>query len=253
MGEMKAKLSGQGAVVTGGGSGIGEAVCWRLAREGAKVLVADINLRAAEKVAAAITNAGLKAVPHYVNVVLKKEVQDMVQRAEQEFGRVDILTNVAGILGPSCPVSEISEEDWDRVLAVNLKGTFLCCQAVIDGMIKRGYGRIVNIASVAGKEGNPMLAPYVSSKAGVIAFTKSLGKEIAKTGITVNCIAPTMIEGPLVKEMSEDYFQSLLAKIPMGRLGKPEEVAGLVNYLVSDEAAFTTGQCYDLSGGRSVY
>ncbi|MEW9673012.1 SDR family NAD(P)-dependent oxidoreductase [Ammoniphilus sp. 3BR4] len=253
MGEIERKLAGRVAIVTGGGSNIGTAVAWRLASEGAQVIVADINHGAAETVAASIADAGLKAVPHQVNVVSKNEIQDMVQRAEQQFGKVDILANIAGILGPSCPVSEITEEDWDRVLDINLKGTFLCCQAVIDGMIKRGYGRIVNISSVSGKEGNPMLAPYVSSKAGVIAFTKSLGKEIATTGVTVNCISPTMIEGPLVKEMSEEYFQSLLAKIPMGRLGRPEEVAGMLNYLVSEEAAFATGQCYDLSGGRSVY
>ncbi|WP_027416745.1 SDR family NAD(P)-dependent oxidoreductase [Aneurinibacillus terranovensis] len=247
------KLSGQVAIVTGGASNIGKAVGWRLAREGAQVIIADINFAAAEKVAADITEAGFKALPHRVDVSSKKEVQDMIRKGEEELGRIDILANVAGILGPSAPVSEISEEDWDRVLAINLKGTFLCCQAAIDGMIKRGYGRIVNISSVSGKEGNPMLAPYVSSKAGVIAFTKSLGKEIAKTGVTVNCISPTMIEGELVKQMSESYFQSLLDKIPMGRLGKPEEVAGLLNYLVSDEAGFITGQCYDLSGGRSVY
>jgi 2-dehydro-3-deoxy-L-rhamnonate dehydrogenase (NAD+) len=246
-------LSGRVAVVTGAGSGIGKAVCWRLAREGAQVVAADINLASAEQVAAELNNEGLQAVAVRVNVASKKEVQDMIRKGESEFGKVDILCNIAGILGPSVPVSEISEEDWDRVLDINLKGTFLCCQVAIEGMIKRGYGRIVNISSVSGKEGNPMLAPYVSSKAGVIAFTKSLGKEIAKTGVTVNCISPTMIEGPLVKEMTEDYFQSLLAKIPMGRLGKPEEVAGLLNYLVSEEAAFTTGQCYDLSGGRSVY
>ncbi|UOF91149.1 SDR family oxidoreductase [Fodinisporobacter ferrooxydans] len=247
------KRSRQVAVVTGAGSGIGEAVCWRLAREGAQVLVADINPGAAETVAGAIANAGFQVLPQRVDVTSRNEVQAMIRKAESEFGRVDILANIAGILGPSAPVSEISEEDWDRVFDINLKGTFLCCQAVLDGMIKRGYGRIVNMASVAGKEGNPMLAPYASSKAGVIAFTKSLGKEIAKTGVTVNCISPTMIEGNMVKEMTDEYFQSLLAKIPMGRLGKREEVAGLVSYLVSDEAAFTTGQCYDISGGRSVY
>ncbi|MDP4126681.1 MAG: SDR family NAD(P)-dependent oxidoreductase [Bacillota bacterium] len=246
-------LSGRVAIVTGGGSGIGEAMARRFANEGASVLLADINLQAAEKVAEDIRNEGFKALACKVDVTSKKDVEAMVQLAENEFGKVDILANIAGILGPSTGVREISEEDWDRVLAINLKGTFLCCQAVLDGMIKRGYGRIVNMASVSGKEGNPMLSPYVSSKAGVIALTKSLGKEIAHTGVTVNSISPTMIEGDLVKEMTDDYFQSLLAKIPMGRLGRRDEVAGLANYLVSEEAAFATAQCYDLSGGRSVY
>jgi 3-oxoacyl-[acyl-carrier protein] reductase len=249
------KLKGQAAIVTGAGSGIGEAVCWRLAREGANVLAADIDLEAAERVAQTINEAveGARVVPQYVNVTSKKDVTAMVERGIKEFGKIDILANIAGILGPTASVRDIAEEDWDRVLNVNLKGVFLCCQAVLDGMIERGYGRIVNMASASGKDGNPLLAPYVSSKAGVIAFTKSLGKEIAKTGVTVNCISPTMVEGKLVKEMPDSYFQSILEKIPMGRLGKPEEVAGLVNYLVSDEAGFITGQCYDMSGGRSVY
>ncbi|WP_307149817.1 SDR family oxidoreductase [Robertmurraya andreesenii] len=247
------KLSGRVALVTGAGKNIGKAVAWRLAREGAKLVIADVNMKDAEDVARGIREAGLEAIPQYVNVALKEEVEEMVNKSIEAFGKIDILVNVAGILGPSAPFREITEEDWDRVVDINLKGTFLCCQSVIDGMISNGFGRIVNISSVSAKEGNPLLAPYVSSKAGVIALTKSLGKEIAKTGVTVNCITPTMIEGEMVNNMTEEYFKSLLAKIPMGRIGKPEEVAGLVNYLVSEEAAFTTGQCYDLSGGRSVY
>lgn len=147
----------------------------------------------------------------------------------------------------------LKEEDWDVVLNVNLKGTFLCCQVVVAQMVAQQYGRIINISSVSAKEGNPMLAAYVASKAGVIALTKSLGKEIALTGVTVNCVTPTMIEGELVKAMSEEYFNSLLDKIPMRRLGKPEEVAVLIGFLASEEMSFTTGQTYDLSGGRSVY
>lgn len=246
-------LKGKIAVVTGAGGGIGEAVARRLAHEGAHVLVADLNFEGAEKVAKSIKGQGLLATPHQVNVTSKQEVQEMIERSETELGGLDILANIAGILGPSAPLTEIKEEDWDRVLDVNLKGTFLCCQAAVEGMVKRGYGRIINMSSASAKDGNVMLAPYVSAKAGVIALTKSLGKEIAKTGVTVNCISPTMIEGDLVKEMSDSYFNSLLKKIPMGRLGKREEVANLVNFLASDEASFITAQCYDLSGGRSVY
>lgn len=246
-------LKGRVAVVTGAGGGIGEAVARRFALEGAHVLVADINFEVAEKVAKSINGLGLLATPHQVNVTSKHHVQQMIERSETELGGLDILANIAGILGPSAPLSEIEEEDWDRVLDVNLKGTFLCCQAAVEVMVKRGYGRIINMSSASAKDGNVMLAPYVSAKAGVIALTKSLGKEIAKTGVTVNCISPTMIEGDLVKEMSDSYFNSLLEKIPMGRLGKREEVAHLVNFLASDEANFITAQCYDLSGGRSVY
>lgn len=247
------KLNERVAIVTGAGQNIGEAVAWRLAKEGATVVVADINAENANKVASEINEAGHKAVSECVNVAVKKDVDQMVSNILDKFGKVDILVNVAGILGPSCPFVEVQEEDWDRTIEVNLKGTFLCCQAVIPNMIENGYGRIVNISSVSAKEGNPELAAYVSAKAGVIALTKSIGKELAKTGVTCNAITPTMIEGEMVKLMTPEYFQSLLAKIPMGRLGKPEEVAHLVNFLISDEASFITGQTYDLSGGRSVY
>lgn len=247
MGQMK--LSGKVAIVTGAGQNIGKAIAWRLAQEGSTVVVADINIEKAEQVANEINETGLQAVPQYVNVSVKEDVDRMVDK----FAKVDILVNVAGILGPSCPFVEVKEADWDKTIEVNLKGTFLCCQAVIPGMVEQGYGRIVNISSVSAKEGNPELAPYVASKGAVIALTKSIGKELAKTGLTCNCVTPTMIEGEMVKSMTSEYFQSLLAKIPMGRLGKPEEVANVVNFLVSDEAAFITGQAYDLSGGRSVY
>lgn len=246
-------LKGKVAVVTGAAGEIGEAVAWRLASEGASVLVADLNFECAEKVAKSIKREGLLATPHQVNVTSKQQVQEMMERSETELGGLDILVNLAGILGPNAPFSEIKEEDWDKVIEINLKGIFLCCQAAVPLMVKRGYGRIVNMSSASAKDGNMMLAPYVSSKAAVIALTKSLGKEIAKTGVTVNCVAPTMVEGDLVKGMSDSYFKSLLEKIPMGRLGKKEEVASLVNYLVSEEASFITAQCYDLSGGRSVY
>ena len=249
---MKKELSGKVAVVTGGGRGIGAAISRRLAREGAQVMVADMDATSAEKVAADIREEGLLAVSYQVDVSSGSQVREMVRRGE-ELGRLDILVNNAGILGPADTVQDLSLEDWSRILDINLTGTFLCCQAVLKGMVGRGYGRIVNMASVAGKEGNLNQAGYSASKAGVIGFTKTLGKEIAKTGVTANCIAPAMIESDLLKGMSESQIDALLAKIPMGRAGKPEEVAALVSYLVSEEASFTTGQCHDISGGRADY
>ncbi len=177
----------------------------------------------------------------------------MVERILRDFGHVDILVNNAGILGPTAPVAEIPEEEWDRTLDIHLKGTFLCCQAVIPHMIRQRYGKIVSMASVAGKEGNPNQAAYSVAKAGIICFTKSLAKEVATMGITVNCVSPTVVETDLIKALTPEQLAPLLAKIPMARMGKPEEVAALVRFLVSDEADFITGQCYDLSGGRSVY
>lgn len=250
---MKKGLSGKDAIVTGAGKGIGEAIARRLAREGARVMVADLDAANAEKVAASIRAEGLSAVSHQIDVSSAGQVSEMARRAEGELGKIDILVNNAGILGPAFPVQDLPVEDWNRILNINLTGTFLCCQAVIKGMVERGYGRIVNIASVAGKEGNLNQAGYSASKAGVIGFTKTLGKEVAKTGVTVNCIAPALIDSDLIREMTESHLNTLLAKIPMGRVGKPEEIAALVNFLVSEEASFATGACYDISGGRATY
>lgn len=250
---MKKELSGRVAIVTGGGKGIGAAISWRLARDGAQVMVADLDAAMAENVAVGIRGEGLLAVSHQVDVSSASQVREMVRRGEEELGRIDILVNNAGILGPTDSVQDYSINDWNRVMNINLTGTFLCSQAVLKGMVGRGYGRIVNMASVAGKEGNPNLSAYSASKAGVMGFTKALAREIPQTGVTVNCISPALIEGDMIKEMTESHLNTLLAKIPMGRVGKPEEIAALVKYLVSEEASFTTGQCYDISGGRSVY
>lgn len=246
-------LVGQVAIITGGGRGIGRAIALRLAQDGADVAIADVDTAAAESVAAEARALGRKAIACRVDVSKKSDVQTMVERVLSEFGHVDILVNNAGILGPAVPVAEIPEEEWDRTLAVHLKGAFLCCQAVIPHMIRQRYGKIVSMASVAGKEGNPNLAAYSVAKAGIICLTKSLAKEVATLGINVNCVSPTVIETDLIKALTPEQLAPLLAKIPMGRTGRPEEVAALVRFLVSDEAGFITGQCYDLSGGRSVY
>lgn len=246
-------LVGQVAIVTGAGRGIGRAIVLRLAQDGADAVIADVDLEAAEGVAQEVRALGRKALALKVDVSKKADVQAMVERVIAEFGRVDILVNNAGILGPTVPVAEIPEEGWDRALDVHLKGAFLCCQAVVPHMVRQGNGKIVSMSSVAGKEGNPNLAPYSVAKAGIICLTKCLAKEVATLGINVNCISPTVIETDLIKDMSPDQIEPLLAKIPMKRTGKPEEAAALIRFLVSDEAGFITGQCYDLSGGRSVY
>jgi 3-oxoacyl-[acyl-carrier protein] reductase len=248
-----ADLEGRVAIVTGAGRGIGRAIALRLAQDGADVVVAEVDMQAAQGVVEEIEGLGRRGMAIRADVSNKQEVQAMVRRVLDAWGRVDVLVNNAGILGPTCPVVEIEEEGWDRTLDVHLKGTFLCSQAVVPHMVEQGWGRIVSMSSVAGKEGNPNLAPYSVAKAGIICFTKSLGKEVATTGVTVNCISPTVIETDLIKGVTQEYLDSLLAKIPMRRTGKTEEVAALVSFLASDEAAFTTGQCYDLSGGRSDY
>lgn len=246
-------LLGKVAMVTGAGRGIGRAIALRLARDGADLVVADVDLESAKNVAAEIRQIGRRALAEKIDVTQKAQVRAAVDRAIAELGSLDILVNNAGILGPTTPVADTPEEEWDRCIAVHLKGAFLCCQAAVPHMIRQGYGKIVSMASVAGKEGNPNLAAYSVAKAGIICLTKSLAKEVATLGINVNCISPTVIETDLIKGMDPAQMAPLLAKIPMRRTGKPEEAAALVKFLVSDEAAFVTGQCYDLSGGRSVY
>lgn len=246
-------LLGRVALVTGAGRGIGQAIASRLAADGADVMVADVNLASAESVASEIRQMGRHALAAKMDVTQKAHVRATVDRAVAELGRLDILVNNAGILGPTTSVADTPEEEWDRCIAVHLKGAFLCCQAVVPQMIKQGYGKIVSMASVAGKEGNPNLAAYSVAKAGIMCLTKSLAKEVATLGINVNCVSPTVIITDLNRNMDPAQLAPLLAKIPMNRTGKPEEVAALVKFLVSDEAAFATGQCYDLSGGRSVY
>jgi len=241
------------AIVTGAGRGLGWAIAQRLAQDGAKLVIADIGWPSAREKAAAVRQMKREALPVRTDVSLWTDVQGMVKQVMEKFGRIDILVNNAGILGPYALVEDYPEEDWDRVIAVHLKGTFLCCKAVLPIMKKQGGGCIVNIASVAGKEGNAQMAPYSASKGGIITLTKTLGKELATHNIRVNCVSPALLETDMAKAMAPEQRALLTSKIPMGRLGKPEEVAAVVKFLVSDESSFVTGQCYDISGGRSVY
>ncbi len=240
-----ARFAGRTAIVTGGGSGIGAGIAGRLAAEGARVSLWDRDGAALAKAAA----------PHKVAV----DVTDAaaIQRAADEtagaLGRIDILVACAGITGPNASVWDYPIGDWDRVIDVNLNGVFYCNRAVVPHMLRNDYGRIVNIASIAGKEGNPSAAAYSASKAGVIGLTKSLGKELAKTNVRVNCVTPAAVRTPLFAQMTQEHIDFMLSKIPLGRFGEIDEIASLVCWLASEECSFSTGGVFDISGGRATY
>jgi 3-oxoacyl-[acyl-carrier protein] reductase len=236
------RFSGRVALVTGGASGIGEAVVRRLLAEGARVATLDLNEAGAEDV---LGMAG--------DVSRSDDVEAAVARVQSELGPIDVLVCSAGIPGKSLPSLEIPDEEWRRVLAVNTDGVFFCNRAVAPGMVERGYGRIVNVASIAGKEGNPMAAAYSASKAAVIALTKAIGKDLARTGVLVNCVAPAVIETPILEGVSQEHVEYMVERIPMGRMGQADEVAALVCWLASEECSFSTGATYDISGGRAVF
>jgi 3-oxoacyl-[acyl-carrier protein] reductase len=243
------RLDSKVALVTGGGQGIGEAICRRLAAAGARVGVFDRDAAAAQRVALAIGGVAVAG-----DVTAEADVETAVEDLKDQAGPIDILVNNAGITGRAGRLWELGRTDLESVLAVNVVGPFLCCKAVVDDMRQRRYGRIVNVASIAGKEGNPTLGPYSASKAALIALTKSLAKELAGQGdITVNAISPAVIATPILEGLPQATIDYMVSRIPMGRTGKPEEVAALVHFLCSAEASFTTGQCYDISGGRATY
>ncbi len=247
------RFTGQVAVVTGAARGIGHAAAARLAREGAQTFLADRDLAAAQEAAAALQSAGHAAQAIAIDVASRASVAAAFATIAAAHGRIDILVNNAGIAGRSAPLEEITDDDWDAMMAIDLKSMLLCCQAVMPGMKARGGGRIVNVASIAGKEGNPGMIPYSAAKAGVIGFTKALAKEVGRVGIYVNAVSPAVIQTPILDQLTPEQVDYMVQRIPLGRVGQPEEVAALICWLSSDEASFTTGQCVDISGGRATY
>jgi 3-oxoacyl-[acyl-carrier protein] reductase len=243
-------LSGQTAIITGAGAGIGEAIARRLARAGAAIVIADLNLAAAETVA---TSLGTDAYALRTDVTQPQSIEGTVQQVLARSGRIDILVNNAGIAGRAAPIWEQTDEDWQQIIAINVTGPFNFCRAVLPHMRTRQYGRIVNIASIAGKEGNPRMSPYSATKAAVIGLTKSVGKEVALDGICVNAVAPAVVQTKILDQLTPEQVQYMTARIPMGRTGKPEEIAAVVHFLCSPDCSFVTGQCYDASGGRATY
>jgi 3-oxoacyl-[acyl-carrier protein] reductase len=242
-------LTGRVALVTGGGQGIGAAIARRLAAAGARVALLDLQPGPAGGLAREL--AGLAVAG---DVTAEADVARAVAAVEARLGPIDVLVNNAGIVGRAGKTWELDKAELERVLAVNLVGPFVCCRAVLPGMLARKYGRIVNVASIAGKEGNPTLGPYSASKAGLIALTKSMAKEVAGLGdVTVNAISPAVIRTPILDTLPQATIDYMVSRIPLGRTGRAEEVAALVHFLASAEASFTTGQCYDISGGRATY
>ena len=247
------ELAGQTALITGASRGIGEAIGWALARRGARVVLTSRTLEATDRIVAAMTAEGLAATPLELDVRDERQMDAVVAQVAETMGGIQILVNNAGTSGPPAPVWETSTEFFNDMLSVHLMGTFFGVRAVVPHMLAQGYGRIVNIVSVAGKEGNPQKGAYSAAKAGVIGLTKSLAKELATSGVLVNAVAPTVIETDLLTQSTPDHLATLTAKIPMGRRGTAAEVAEMVAWAASPRCSFTTGAVFDVSGGRMTY
>ena len=247
-------IKDQVAIVTGGAIGIGRQTALRLAREGAKVVIADINIDGANKVAEEIKALGQEVIALKVDITSLDEANQMAKATLDKFGQIDILGNIAGgaIPGKIGPFSQSVKEVWDRIIGLNLYGTFTCTRAVINHMIERRSGKIVNIASVAGIVGQANTADYAAAKGGIIAFTKSLAKEVAQYGINVNCVSPAVTGTERVLSMPEEFLQKQIKMIHLGRYGKPEEIANVIVFLASDEAGFVTGANYVVDGGITL-
>jgi 2-dehydro-3-deoxy-L-rhamnonate dehydrogenase (NAD+) len=243
-------LNGQTAIVTGAATGIGEAIAERLAGAGATVVVADLDIEGAKGVAGRLAQ---NAFAVKTDVTDPESIRKTVEQVLGRTNRIDILVNNAGIAGVTAPLWEQTDADWQKVIAVNLSGVFYFCRAVLPHMRERKYGRIVNIASIAGKEGNPRMVGYSATKAAVIGLTKSLGKEVATEGICVNAVSPAVVRTRILDQVTPEQINYMTERIPMRRTGKPEEIAAVVHFLASPDCSFVTAQCYDVSGGRATY
>ena len=251
---MSDRFKDQVALITGGADGIGKAIARRLASEGASVILFDISAPAMERTQAEFAAQGFTLTCYTVDISVEQSVEEAINQVQEKFGRLDIMVNSAGIVGPtSTKITEYDVAEYDNVYAINLRGSFLMTKYAIRLMEPRNYGRILLMASIAGKEGNPFMAGYSSMKAGVIGLVKGVGKEYAQTGITVNGLAPAVIKTAMNENTSPDQLAYMTAKIPMGRLGTVDEVAALAAWIVSPEASFNTGFVFDMSGGRATY
>ncbi|WP_458756755.1 SDR family NAD(P)-dependent oxidoreductase [Afipia sp. TerB] len=246
----KIDLNGRFAVVTGGAQGFGRAITERFVESGAKVAIWDHDQALSEKTAKEI---GTAVIALKVDVTDPAAVDAARDATSKAFGRIDILVNNAGIAGVNKTVADLSVDEWRQVMRINLDGPFICCKSVVPVMMKNNYGRIINIASIAGKEGNPNASHYSASKAGVIALTKSLGKELAGTDIAVNAVTPAAAKTAIFDQMTQQHIDFMLSKIPRGRFLKVEELASLVAWMASEECLYTTGAVFDISGGRATY
>jgi 2-dehydro-3-deoxy-L-rhamnonate dehydrogenase (NAD+) len=238
------------AVVTGGAQGIGLAIARRLVASGAQLMIWD---RDEKLLAKSVASLGAAVTGDAVDVTDSAAVERATRSALEALGRIDVFVNNAGIAGMTKPVTEYPIEEWKRVVDIDLNGPFLCCRAVVPHMTRAGYGRIVNVASIAGKEGNANAAAYAAAKGGLIAFTKALGKELAQTGVLVNCVAPAAAQTAILDQVSPEFIKFMLSKIPMGRFVTPDEIAALVCWLASEDCSFSTGAVFDISGGRATY
>ena len=248
---IKFNLNDRVAIITGGAQGFGFAIAERFISSGAKVIIWDIDENECKKAISKINSKDFSF--QIVDVRQIKEVESKLKEVEKKFGKIDIFINNAGIAGINTSVIDYPTEEWNKVIDLNLNAVFYCCKSVVPFMIKNEYGRIVNIASIAGKEGNPYASAYSTSKAGVIGLTKSLGKELSNYNIAVNCVTPAVAKTRIFDQMTKEHIDYMLSKIPRGRFLKVDELASMVSWLVSEENSYTTGAVFDLSGGRATY
>ena len=247
------RFEGQVAIVTGAATGIGYGIARRLGADGARIVMVDMDGPMGKQTAGELAARGVEIAFEVGDVGEPEVAERAVKRAIDAWGRIDVLVNNAGIIGKTGTVWELPVEEMDRVYRTNLRGVFTFCHAVIPHMLERDYGRIVNIASIAGKEGNPRMVPYSATKAAVIGLTKSVGKELARTGVRVNCVTPAVVQTRMLEESTPEQVQYMVERIPMGRTGEIDEIAALVAWLASPECSFSTGAVFDISGGRATY